>query len=71
MVTIGSVSYAEDDNRHYLGIKAAVVSKDGKSQYFCYVIECDNEVSISYFRPFYLSFIKLFKLINALSYILV
>ena len=44
MVTVGSMSYAEDDDRHYLGIKAAVVSKDGRSQYVCYVVECDNEV---------------------------
>ena len=46
MVTVGSMSYAEDDNRHYLGIKAAVVSNDERSQYVCYVIECDNEVRI-------------------------
>lgn len=44
MVTVGSMSYAEDDDRHYLGIKAAVVSKDGRSQYVCYVVECDSEV---------------------------
>lgn len=42
---IGSISYAEDDNRHYLGVKAAVVGKDGRSQFCCFVLECDNEVS--------------------------
>lgn len=46
MVTVGSLSYAEDDDRHFLGIKAAIVSKDGRSQYVCYVVECDNEVYI-------------------------
>lgn len=44
MATVGSLSYAEDDDRHYLGVKAAVVSKDGRSQFCCYVLECNNEV---------------------------
>ena len=43
---IGSLSYAEDDNRHFLGVKAAVVNKAGRSQYCCYVLECDNEVCV-------------------------
>ena len=45
MATVGSLSYAEDDNRHYLGVKAVVMQKDGKSQYCCYVLECENEAS--------------------------
>lgn len=44
MATVGSLSYAEDDDRHYLGVKAAVVSKDGRSQFCCYILECNNEV---------------------------
>lgn len=54
MATVGSLSYAEDDNRHYLGVKAVVMQKDGRSQYCCYVIECANEVlqtkKVSYFK---------------------
>ena len=44
MATVGSLSYAEDDDRHYLGVKAAVVSKDGRSQFCCHILECNNEV---------------------------
>ena len=43
--TVGSLSYAEDENRHFLGLKAAIVSKDGRSQFCCYILECDSEVS--------------------------
>lgn len=42
MTTVGSLSYAEDDDRHFIGIKADIVN--GQNQYVCYVIECDNEV---------------------------
>ena len=39
MVT--SVSYAEDDDRHIIGIKAAQLDKG----YCCHVIECADVVS--------------------------
>ena len=41
---VGSLCYAEDDGRHYLGVKAAVVTKAGRNQFCCYVLECDSEV---------------------------
>ena len=44
--TVGSLSYAEDENRHFLGLKAAIVRKDGQSQFVCYILECDSEVSL-------------------------
>ena len=46
IATIGSLSYAEDDNRHFLGVKAAVVDKAGRSQLCCFVMEGSNEVYI-------------------------
>ncbi len=44
LATIGSLSYAEDENRHFLGIKAAVVDKAGRSLLCCFVLEGDTEV---------------------------
>ena len=46
IATVGSLSYAEDENRHYFGIKAAVVDKAGQSQLCCYILEGESEVSL-------------------------
>lgn len=56
--SLGSLAYAEDDNRHLLGMKAVQQNLIGSSvggagggasigsdNYCCYVLECDNEVS--------------------------
>jgi len=54
--SIGSLSYAEDDSRHLLGVKAtgpvalaASINSDMEvpmesSTFCCYVMECANEV---------------------------
>lgn len=59
---IGSLSYAEDDGKHILGLKAVqptavggaspgiattpTASEVGDGLYCCYVIECANEASV-------------------------
>ena len=51
---LGSFSYAEDDNRHILGVKTAEVVEGGSSggeggsegvRYCCHMLECSSEVS--------------------------
>ena len=56
MASLGSLSYAEDDNRHILGIKTtqpptaagATLTEedlqDTKRKFCCHVLECDSEV---------------------------
>jgi len=43
-VKIGSLSYAEDDGKHILGIKTPAV--DESNGYCCHVVECGNEVCV-------------------------
>jgi hypothetical protein len=57
--SLGSLSYAEDDSRHIVGIKTAQAAttagstlsaeptgEPGDIKFCCHVIECENEVSI-------------------------
>lgn len=51
IASLGSLAYAEDDNRHILGLKAVRQLPDGGtteemdgSSYCCHVVECDSEV---------------------------
>lgn len=58
--SLGSLSYAEDDNRHIVGIKTtqptttaastlgsegSPIQEESEVKYCCHVIECENEVS--------------------------
>jgi hypothetical protein len=62
MPNVGSLSCAEDEDRHFLGIKAAIVAKDGKSQYVCYILECHNEAVV---RSICRSVVEIFQLMLA------
>ena len=57
LTSVGSLAYAEDDNRHFLGIKTLRVEEEGeggeeedRGSYCCHMLECDNEVCI--LQPF-------------------
>ena len=58
--SLGSLSYAEDENRHIVGIKTSQTattagstlttgttaeSQETETKFCCHVIECENEVS--------------------------
>ena len=43
-IKIGSLSYAEDDGNHILGIKTPTA--DDSEGYCCHVLECGNEVCV-------------------------
>ena len=51
MASVGSLSYAEDEGRHILGIKVAQsptsMNEEENSGFSCHVLECENEVSYS------------------------
>jgi len=42
-VKIGSLSYADDDGRHILGIKTTAA--ESIDEYCCHVLECGSEVN--------------------------
>ena len=48
VAAVGSLAYAEDDNKHILGIKAVQTPPPAEggegTGYCCHVLECDNEV---------------------------
>lgn len=63
IASLGSLSYAEDENKHIVGIKtprAATTAgatlttgatgepQDAETKFCCHIIECENEVSICY-----------------------
>lgn len=60
VASLGSLSYAEDESRHIVGIKTAQSittaastlsttesppQEEGKIKYCCHILECENEVS--------------------------
>ena len=50
MASVGSLAYAEDENKHILGIKAVQspgpVAERERTNYCCHVLECDSEVTV-------------------------
>lgn len=61
MASLGSVSYAEDEGRHVVGIKTAqpvttdasllsgadsATPQDSDGKFCCHVLECENEVTL-------------------------
>ena len=55
LTSVGSLAYAEDDNRHFLGIKTLGMGagegreggeEEDQGSYCCHVLECDKEVCI-------------------------